>query len=348
MHSHPDHPLQALTGQIYEAALDDNHWDQVSAAIAASFRASSASLSDDAPPQLPEQVFCWQRDQWERNHPGHAPSCSELCSAWCRQAEVHYVLGASFHISPRESGLLQIRRPRHAGPYADTDRARIHTLLPHLQRAMQLRLRLGHAQLLAQASAATLAHAALAAFVVDAELQLLYATPLAQAMLARAELFLLTDGHLQTRALQHGATLARLVSSVTRPQAAPATTWLRLERGHTQPPLTLVVAALAPTPSTLLAQPAALILVRDPTQACASLPALQQLFDLTPAEAGVAQALASSGSLEQVAQSLQISTNTVKTHLHHIFEKTATKRQGELIALIHGSIATQIINTSSI
>jgi len=37
----------------------------------------------------------------------------------------------------------------------------------------------------------------------------------------------------------------------------------------------------------------------------------------------------------RIAANTSVSVNTVKTHLRHIYDKTDTTRQGELIALLH-------------
>lgn len=63
---------------------------------------------------------------------------------------------------------------------------------------------------------------------------------------------------------------------------------------------------------------------------------LMQTFDLTQAEAHVASLLASGRSLDDAAKLLAISKDTARSHLKAIFAKTATHRQGELVALLSG------------
>ncbi len=65
---------------------------------------------------------------------------------------------------------------------------------------------------------------------------------------------------------------------------------------------------------------------------------LRQAFGLTPSEAGVAARLATGRSLREIAENSGLSVNTVRTHLRTIFEKTRTRRQGELVTLL-GSLA---------
>ncbi|TPK07044.1 hypothetical protein FJ872_24085 [Mesorhizobium sp. B2-5-9] len=64
---------------------------------------------------------------------------------------------------------------------------------------------------------------------------------------------------------------------------------------------------------------------------------LRDLYRLTPAEAAVATAVARGEGLQAVADEVGISLTTVRTHLQHVFEKTETRRQAELVRLIAAS-----------
>jgi DNA-binding CsgD family transcriptional regulator len=61
---------------------------------------------------------------------------------------------------------------------------------------------------------------------------------------------------------------------------------------------------------------------------------LQALFDLTPAEARVAGLIAEGQSVDSITDSLQVSTNTVRTQLKSVFAKTGVGRQAELATLL--------------
>ena len=61
---------------------------------------------------------------------------------------------------------------------------------------------------------------------------------------------------------------------------------------------------------------------------------LRKLFDLTPAEARLAQRLACGDSVEEVAQALHIKMTTARTQLAAIFAKTDTRRQAKLVAIL--------------
>jgi DNA-binding CsgD family transcriptional regulator len=62
--------------------------------------------------------------------------------------------------------------------------------------------------------------------------------------------------------------------------------------------------------------------------------AFAQLHGLTKSELRVLLAMSPDLSLKQVAERWGISETTAKTHLQHIFAKTATSRQSELIHLL--------------
>ena len=59
---------------------------------------------------------------------------------------------------------------------------------------------------------------------------------------------------------------------------------------------------------------------------------LRRVFNLTQAEARLAQAMTRGNALEQVARALRIKMPTARTQLAAIFEKTHTRRQPALVA----------------
>ena len=76
---------------------------------------------------------------------------------------------------------------------------------------------------------------------------------------------------------------------------------------------------------------AAMLLLYDADRP-AQVPAawMMDAFGLTLAEVRVALSVASGDTIPDAARRLNISPNTVKTHLRRIYEKTGTKRQAEL------------------
>lgn len=84
-----------------------------------------------------------------------------------------------------------------------------------------------------------------------------------------------------------------------------------------------------------LRQPMALMLIIDPEiepEPAAIL--LRRLYRLTDAEADVALRVMHGENLKQIAEWFSISLTTVRTHLQHIYDKTDTHRQAELVHLL--------------
>lgn len=362
-----------LIGKLYDAVLDDQRWAGLCEEIAGAFGASSSAVlvqrADVGSSFLdrtanfedsivaPYEAYYWKRDVWaskaqtlglsEVHSSGDMISDSEFqrteyYADWCRQANVFYVIGSVFQVSPTEMGVLGIHRVRSLGNYDCSEKACVSAFLPHLERALQLRSRLSAAGMCERFSIAALDGARIAAFVVDESCSVLHANPYAAALLGDDSPLRLRAERLMVVGLDCGRKFERLVRGavlIARGQASPTGQSMCLAR-QGRLPLTLTVAPLMPSNQGHSSIPAALVLVRDPEAVCPTTRTLQALFNLTPAEAAVAKALVQGNSLVEIAASHRISLNTVKTHIQRVFAKTSTKRQGELIALILGSIAT--------
>ena len=79
---------------------------------------------------------------------------------------------------------------------------------------------------------------------------------------------------------------------------------------------------------------AAMLVIHDPAQPI-DIPVewIMDAYGLTPAEARVALCAASGATIPETAHRLNVSPNTVKTHLRKVFAKTGTSRQTELVRL---------------
>jgi DNA-binding CsgD family transcriptional regulator len=64
---------------------------------------------------------------------------------------------------------------------------------------------------------------------------------------------------------------------------------------------------------------------------------IQGLFDLTPAEARLAEVVASGSQPREAAASLGIAEETARTTLKRVFAKTGVGRQADLVALLNGA-----------
>jgi DNA-binding CsgD family transcriptional regulator len=83
-----------------------------------------------------------------------------------------------------------------------------------------------------------------------------------------------------------------------------------------------------------IASAVAVFLADNAAQPAARTELLKSLFELTPAEARLAEQLASGPSLSDAADNLGITIGTARTQLKSVFLKTDTSRQAELVRLL--------------
>lgn len=354
-----------LVRRLFEAAVDPRRWAGLCADIAHAFDADSGALLV-CRPQGPlsyldvtanlagqhmrdYEAYYRERDVWalQARQPGHEGvqlgadlirdsefQRTEFYTDFCRATDVFHVLGCMVPLWDAEIGQLSIHRPRSAQPFNADDRRRLDALLPFFRRALQLRHQLRQANQAGQCGVALLDCLDTAVFLVDEELRLLHANAAAGALLVRGSALRLLNGRLMQQDSGSAPSLGRMVRAALAATPGPQSLCLE-RRGH--PPL-LLTAAPFPAPDAPPGQrPRAVVMARDPEAHQLSCDALRQLFGLTPAEAGVAQALAHGDALDEIAVDLTISLHTVKTHLQKLFRKTGTRRQGELVALLHAA-----------
>ena len=102
-----------------------------------------------------------------------------------------------------------------------------------------------------------------------------------------------------------------------------------IERTTCGMPLQVLVSPLGAKRGT------AMLMVIDPQAAQRGIEQrLIALYALTPAEARVACEIGNGENPRDIAAALRILPSTVRTHLHHVFAKTATRSQGDLMRLV--------------
>ncbi len=146
--------------------------------------------------------------------------------------------------------------------------------------------------------------------------------------LVRAGLLRLEGGHLRGTSPSEGVTLRGVIAGC----AAGGGRSARLVSEHG---LLLVAACAIPAPVGSIATSAVLLRFTDPASVRPpDASVLQSQFGLTPAEAALAVDVLAGHDLAASAARRGITPNTAKVHLRHIFEKTGTRRQAELMRLL--------------
>jgi DNA-binding CsgD family transcriptional regulator len=182
-----------------------------------------------------------------------------------------------------------------------------------------------------------------AVLLLDEHKRLVYANQQAAALQARGDGLTLSASGVSLLRKQDDARLRTLIA---RALSAPdvAGTAMRAQRSAGKRPYGILVAPLSRRPLSPSASPLrpAVCVVITEADLHRDLPVdrLRGIFELTEAEARLAALLAGGDDLRSAAQSLGITYGTARVRLAEIFQKTETRRQGELVNLLLTTLGT--------
>jgi len=177
---------------------------------------------------------------------------------------------------------------------------------------------------------------------IDASRKLLYKNRAAHAIFDRSDGLLVEKSAMQPatlgcfdmadqRQLMHSL---RILFTGAASGTAAASQVVKIRRSTATPPYLLHLSCL--TSATIDVGPScAMVVVVDPAAGNSLDPSqLSMLYGLTPTEARIAVAYASTKSIDMIATSFSISRNTVKAHLKHAFSKIGIDNRADLTRLL--------------
>jgi DNA-binding CsgD family transcriptional regulator len=359
---------QRLVSAIYDLALAPDEWPTVlrllGCALNCHYAAAIATTPDrDAPRSLGavgitdedhrEFLRTWHKhnlygSRWPAREAGVvvlgrsiAPRAQLVPSAMYR----HYLAPRAieevvrldiFHENDRSQS-VSLARPWSSGPFTPDELRFAHAVIPHLQHAAAVQVRLGDVSTVARSALDALETAQAPILLLDRRGCIVHVSAEAEQLLREADG--LSAGATGLRAATPAlssrltALIKRSVGAAGSPGASGA---LRLPRPSGRPDLMLVAVPLRPDMAYPGARSPAIVLqVTDPL-ACAApdRALLAEAFGLTPAEASLAADLLRGLSAGEVAAGNRRSIATVRTHLANVLAKTETARQSELVRLL--------------
>jgi DNA-binding CsgD family transcriptional regulator/PAS domain-containing protein len=268
------------------------------------------------------------RSEWTSN---------PIYSKWGRRFGIHDILAIGLARDTTMMGSLALVRFASQGDIGEVEMEATGLLIPHLQRAVAISKLLDLKSVAAATFETALDTLAVAVILTDADLRIVHANTAARALFMSRGSLHSQGGKLSLRSTAASAALALAVRQAASNEAtigkrgigvpaidldgAPSVLHvLPLNHGELRPGLApsavaaiFVAPAVSPTP--------------PPHDAVAA------LFDLTQAEARVFAQIAEGKTQAEIANALGVEGSTVKTHLLHIFAKTGTHRQAELVKL---------------
>lgn len=264
---------------------------------------------------------------------------TEFYTDWCRPNE--YGDGLFVRLTGGSTrAWLGLAAPRVSEPFADTDRLRlIRRLVPHLGQAIHTQARLADLTQRERDLSEAMEQHPDGMALVGPGCRVLRLNSEAERILVSGDGLHLHRGgsvaaslagadrefrHLLERALAARDGRVRSGGFVSCPRPSG-------RRGYRIQvvPLSADTAGLSPSRAT------ALVVIADPDRDLEPDAAvLRRLYSLTDTEAEVALRVARGEGLKPVADAFAVSITTIRTHLQHVFDKTGTHRQAELVRLL--------------
>jgi DNA-binding CsgD family transcriptional regulator len=233
---------------------------------------------------------------------------------------------------------ITIARTCEQGPMPKDCNHLLNLLLPHVQKALEIRQVLGVAQQRLAGVEAMVDASATATFLLTRQGRVLHSNAAAENLLRQADGLILHDGTLTTAEGRLRDPLRKLFQDAAVPVSPQWKTEpvraLALHRSPGKRPLQLLASAL-PTASRNRSNAELVLLVTDP-ECPVNYPddVLHALYGLSPAQTEVANGLLTGYTLDEIASLRRVSLGTVRQQVKSILTKTGTRRQSDLTRLL--------------
>jgi DNA-binding CsgD family transcriptional regulator len=237
--------------------------------------------------------------------------------------------------------LFGVFRHERDGIVDEEARRRMHLIIPHVRRAVLI----GQVIDLKSAQAASFADSldslTAGVFLVDEHGRLLHTNAAGQSILSTGHVLRTAGGRLVARDVSTDETLRQLFAATGGSDLALGT------KGIALPLLARdgerFVAHILPLRSGArrragrgYAASAAVFVRKAAPDALLPPEVIAKTFKLTPGELRVLLAIVEVGGVPEAAEVLGVAETTARWHLQHLFEKTGTHRQADLIKLVAG------------
>jgi DNA-binding CsgD family transcriptional regulator len=361
-----------LIGDIYDASLDPERWPNVLEASCTFLRGMAASLGafDSQRADL-NLMTLWGYDpaalqifmeRYMRNHPlipasmrtkiGDVMSIDDampydefietaLYREFYRPLGIVDTIQATLDKTATGMSVFYVVRHEQIGKVDETMRRRTALLFPHFRRAMLIGKSVQLQKVETAALADVLDGLAAAMFLVDARGTIARTNASANAMLAKGEVVSAKGNRLMINQPGREHALIDICAAAEEGDAKFGLKGIAVpfESLYGKSYVANILPLTSGTRRSAGAKYSAVAAVFvEPAGRPGQLPydMIADHFRLTPAELRVLFGIVEIGAVPEVASALGISQPTVRTHLQHVFEKTGTKRQAELVKLLHG------------
>ncbi len=353
---------ETLLDLLYDGVTDDLAWTAALAMVANAVRTSGAGLGvqdmkthafwavaqsgvdpalHDTYQRLAPENRIWQEiSRAGRPMADHMvlPKSEFLRSAlyaeWFVPQGFHSVMAAPVMANGSHSGVVVTFGSRRRSDFDEDDLEWLGRLARHFSRALGLRLdriRLEEELRARQNAFDELNEGVL---LLDAAFKVRYANPAARTILNQRDGVLLRDGRLGCSEPRDGHDLQKAL--VAGSSGAMSTDgWIVVHRRDSRPLLVQVINLRGSDLGRLVGSAIVMVRIEDPGyRRLPTAELLRKLLEVTLGEAKVMLAVARTDSQEEAAAQLRVAKTTVRTQLHHAYQKLGIHDRAELLRLL--------------
>jgi len=356
---------ERLIQLIYDGVLDDAAWTAALAMVADTVRSAGAGLGVqdmtthefwavaqsgiDVSLQGTYERLAPENRIWQAISRARRPLSDQMVmpkSEFLRSAlhaeyfvpqGFHSVMAAPVLANGRHCGVVVAFGSRRRGDFEERDLVELAGLAGHLSRAIGLRLDRARLAEDLRARNLVLDDAPDGVLLLDAMLRVRHANLPAKVVLARRDGLDLRDGRLICRDTGVDNELRKTVRAMLNPGAPPAGCWVVVRRGEDERAALLlqVTRVLGADMAALVAGTAVVVRIKDPDRDRSPTAALlQRLLGLTLGEARAVLAVAHTQSQDAAARRAGVARTTLRTQLHHAYEKLDLHDRADLLRLL--------------
>jgi DNA-binding CsgD family transcriptional regulator len=362
--------LSDLIGAIYDAALNPELWDEVLPRTAGYLNSATATLGSFDFVQRrvtlsktwgydPAQLDLLMSRYMKRNPAEFAATltrtgdvysigdlipyeefyASEMYLEWGKPLGYIDSIQATIERTPTAYAALHCIRHEKQGIVDDEIRRHVKLLWPHFRRAVLIGKVIDLHKVEAATLADTLDGLSAAMFLIDGQARVVHANKIGRALLQERLIIHNDFGRFSILDTAADQSLREFIAIVDDGDAALGarciTVPVAAANGDKYVAHALPLTSGARRKAGLAYSSVAAVFFRKALlDGPAPAEAMVSAFKLTPAELRVLLAVVQIGGSPEIASVLGITEATVKTHLRHVFEKTGTARQADLVKIV--------------
>jgi DNA-binding CsgD family transcriptional regulator/PAS domain-containing protein len=261
---------------------------------------------------------------------------TEYYNDYLRPHGMHSLLIARLSVEDTKTVTLNISRTAREEPFGSPEIETASRLQPHLVRAVRLATRLNGMERLEGGLKEIIDRSPHGAFLVDRRSKILYANCAGELLIANRNGLVLREGMLSASTDSASRKLHALIAAAAGKAGERSGGTLALPRADPRSPLLAIVSPVRTDRHGFFCD-GQFVLVCITDRDASAKPSehhLRDLFGLSRAESRIALQLLAGRSLHETARQMNVSYYTVRAHLAHVFDKTGTNRQAELVGLL--------------